>query len=210
MSRKLALGLIAYALTVAAVFGALYVWSEPATRHWLWIGAAVGALGIGICTLALSTLRYLWRFARPSSNAYPQPLQVTQVNASWIRAGHPIFSYAPYTASPDMHTGENGIWRCEGPASFDWHFEACDEVVYILSGAVEVEYLSRRFVLKPGDSATFFAHTQATWHVSGHVQKAYALYLPNFAVRCYRRLFTSIYSTPQRARAASLDVQSNL
>lgn len=145
-------------------------------------GAALALLATG----AYETVRYLAASPAVSTQAVDKPLGEFSVNPRWILAGQPVFRGAETLRSADGQT-VSGLWLCEGPTSFEWHF-AADETVHLLEGGVEVEYLGRRFSLSPGDTATFHAGTKAVWHVPTHAKKAYTLHQPGVAVRAWRKL----------------------
>jgi len=97
-----------------------------------------------------------------------------------------VFRGAETVRSPDGRV-VSGLWACEGPTSFVWHFSH-DETVHLLEGRVEVEYQGRRFSITPGDTASFLAGTKAVWHVPHHAKKAYVLHQPSWLVRAWRKL----------------------
>ena len=129
---------------------------------------------------------YMLRMPEASTQDQPRPLRETQVEPSWILSGKPVFKFAEFFKSPDGRS-ISGIWSCEGPASFEWHFRA-DETVHILEGRVEIDYQGRRLVLEPNDTATFHEGTRAIWHVPEYIKKSYTLQHPNRVVRSMRRL----------------------
>jgi uncharacterized cupin superfamily protein len=146
------------------------------------VGAALALTAMA----GVESIRYLRGAPAPSVEAVERPLGVFQVNPSWILSGKPIFRGAETMRSPDGRV-VSGLWACEGPTSFVWHFSH-DETVHLLEGQVEVEYQGRRFSITPGDTASFHAGTQAIWHVPGHVKKAYTLNQPGWLVRAWRKL----------------------
>jgi uncharacterized protein len=79
-----------------------------------------------------------------------------------------------------------GQWACDGPTTFEWRFGS-DETVHLLEGRVEVNYRGERFVLNPGDTATFHAGTRATWHVPAYARKVFVLQEPSRLVHWWRR-----------------------
>ena len=87
----------------------------------------------------------------------------------------------------------SGIWECTGPAQFEWHYPV-DESIYILEGAVQIEYLGKKFTLNAGDSTHFAAGTVAKWTVPERVKKTYAIYEPGRLVRLMRRIFGPVAS----------------
>lgn len=145
-------------------------------------GMLTGLLGV----TTWSALTYLWHTPPPSANAHHRPLQETTVNPHWIKAGNPVFRFAEYFRSPDSRH-ISGIWSCEGPATFEWHFNG-DESVHVLEGRVEIDYQGSKFVLKPGDTAMFHEGTRAVWHVPEYIKKSYTLHSPNRLVRGARKV----------------------
>jgi uncharacterized cupin superfamily protein len=145
-------------------------------------GALVALLGV----VAWLSVVYLWRMPSPSALAMHRPLQVTQVDPSWIRSGNPVFKFAEYFRSPDERT-ISGIWSCDGPTTFEWQFNA-DEAVHVLEGRVEIDYQGHHFVLETGDTAMFHEGTRAVWHVPEYIKKSYTLQSPNRVVRSWRQL----------------------
>lgn len=150
------------------------------------LGATVALTGVAVWDAG----RTLAHGAPPSVDAVERPLTGFEVDPSWVREGHPNFRATETQRSPDgRHI--SGLWACDGPTTFEWTF-ALDETVHLLEGRVEVEYLGRRFVLEPGDTATFHAGTRAVWHVPQHAKKAYALHHPGKLVLLWRRLLASL------------------
>jgi uncharacterized cupin superfamily protein len=113
-------------------------------------------------------------------------MQPLTVSPDWIKSGTPVFKICEYGASPDKRSA-SGTWSCEGPATFEWHYDA-DDSIMVLEGRAEIDYLGQHFVLEAGDSATFYAGTQALWNVQKYVHKTYMLHQPNYQVRWSRRL----------------------
>lgn len=148
--------------------------------------------GVGGATLAVAALVayesvvYHVGSPPPSAAAAARPLGEFSVNPGWILAGQPVFRGVETLRSADGKV-ISGLWACEGPASFVWHFGA-DETIHLIDGQVEVEYLGRRFSIAPGDTATFHAGTQATWHIRSHAKKAYTLHEPGWLVRAWRKV----------------------
>lgn len=63
------------------------------------------------------------------------------------------------------------LWDCTA-GRFTWSFGSCDEIVHIVSGAVEItDQEGTTFRLVEGDVAAFRANTRATWYVEDHVRK---------------------------------------
>ena len=155
------------------------------TRRTL-IGVTAGAVLALTAMAAVDSIRYHRGAPAASVQAVERPLGVFQVDPSWILSGKPVFRGAETMRSPDGRV-VSGLWACEGPTSFVWHFSH-DETVHLLEGRVEVEYQGRRFVITPGDTASFHAGTQAVWHVPEHAKKAYTLHQPGWLVRAWRKL----------------------
>jgi uncharacterized protein len=155
------------------------------TRRTL-IGVTAGAMLALTAMAAVDSIRYHRGAPAASVQAVERPLGVFQVDPSWILSGKPVFRGAETMRSPDGRV-VSGLWACEGPTSFVWHFSH-DETVHLLEGRVEVEYQGRRFVITPGDTASFHAGTQAVWHVPEHAKKAYTLHQPGWLVRAWRKL----------------------
>lgn len=135
---------------------------------------------------AVDSIRYFRGAPPPSTQAVERPLGEFRVDPNWILSGQPVFRGSETVRSPDGRI-VSGLWSCDGPASFVWHF-GHDETVHLIDGQVEVEYLGRRFTILPGDTATFHAGTKAVWHVPEHATKAYTLHQPGLLVRAWRRL----------------------
>ncbi len=146
------------------------------------IGGVLAALGFS----AFNAARYLYQVPEPSQQATDHSLTPIQIPPSWIKSGKPTFLYTQYASSPDGKTA-TGIWSCEGPATFEWQFGS-DEVVHVLDGRVEIDYLGQHFVLEPGSTAFFQAETRAVWHVPKYMRKSFTLYHPNRPVRWVRKL----------------------
>jgi uncharacterized protein len=147
------------------------------------VAASVCLLGV----LGYETMRFVTTSPDLSSAAAARPLQEVQVDPSWIKAGTPTFAQVEIARSPDGRT-TNGLWSCEGPTTFVWQF-AVDEVVYVLEGEVEIDYLGRNFVLHPGDTAVFHGGTSATWTIEDRLKKAYTLHNPGPLGRLWRSIF---------------------
>jgi uncharacterized cupin superfamily protein len=125
--------------------------------------------------------------APPSNLAVQRPLGPFPVDPSWVKMGTPNFRGNEIAHSPDGKS-VTGLWACDGPSTFEWRFGA-DETVHLLEGAVEVDYLGRRFTLKPGDVATFHSGTRAVWHVPVHAKKVYTVHQAGRLVRLWRTVF---------------------
>lgn len=91
--------------------------------------------------------------AHGSAVAHSMPLQPVTDATATVQSGQPGFRAAHYTVSPGRHSG-SGIWACDGPSTFQWHF-ASDEVVYLLEGEVQVRYRGEQFTIQPGQTAVF-------------------------------------------------------
>jgi uncharacterized protein len=150
------------------------------------ISALAGAALAVTAMSAADSIRYHQGAPAPSVEAVERPLGVFQVDPSWILSGRPVFRGVETVRSPDGDV-VSGLWACDGPTSFVWHFSH-DETVLLLEGLVEVEYQGRRFRIEPGDTASFHAGTQAVWHVPQHAKKAYTLHQPGLLVRAWRKL----------------------
>lgn len=147
-------------------------------------GIALGAAASSAAVPGYEALRYLSR--PPSATVEPvkKPLLRFWVDPSWVHSGVPDFRHAEMGRSPDGRT-ISGLWACDGPSTFEWAF-SMDETLILLEGTVEVEYLGKRFTIRPGESATFLADTKAVWHVPRHMKKAYTVYSPHRVVRLWR------------------------
>jgi uncharacterized protein len=141
-------------------------------------------------SVAVDTYRYLFGGAPASTGAEPKPLQGFSVDPGWVKSGQPNFRNAETMRSPDGKT-VTGLWSCDGPSTFVWTFHS-DETVHLVEGLIEIDYLNRSFTLRPGDTATFHAGTQATWHVPRHATKAYTLQEPGRVVKLLRRMFPEV------------------
>lgn len=124
--------------------------------------------------------------ASPSVRAEQRGLMPMAVEPSWVTSGVPNFRATETVRSAD---GREliGQWACDGPSTFEWRFGS-DETVHLLEGRVEVSYRGERFVLNPGDTATFHAGTRATWHVPTYARKVFVLQQPSRLVHWWRRL----------------------
>lgn len=151
------------------------------------IAAAITAALLVLGFLGFETARFVAASPDLSTDAAVKPLEVVQVEPSWIKSGSPIFSQVEIARSPDGRT-VNGLWACQGPTTFEWQFNA-DEVVYVLEGEVQVNYQGKDFALHPGDTATFHGGTRSTWTVPSYVKKAYTLHNPGPLGRFWRDTF---------------------
>ena len=150
------------------------------------LGMVLGVLLASAAALAYDACRYLAASAPASATAVEKPLLGFSVDPGWVKSGTPHFRNSETTRSPDGKT-ISGLWACDGPSTFEWRFHM-DETVHLLEGQVEVDYQGRHFTLRPGDTATFHAGTQAVWHVPRNAKKAYTLYQPPRLVSLWRRL----------------------
>ena len=162
------------------------------TRRWRSLFMLVSA---GTVTLSLVFTVQLLN-ARPAymdykddlAQAVSMPLKPSAIPASWIASGSPKFSSNRFTESIDG-SSHSGLWECTGPGEFTWHYTE-DEAIYVLEGGAEVEYLGRKFTIKPGDATRFAAGTTAKWVVPDHIKKTWILYEPGTLVRMMRRIFS--------------------
>lgn len=158
---------------------------------------ATGAL------LALSLMglweagRYLHRAPAPSAATVNKPLVGFSVDPSWVKSGTPNFRAVETARSADGKS-ITGLWACDGPTTFEWTF-GLDETVHLLEGRVEVDYLGKRFVIQPGDTAVFHAGTKAVWHVPSHAKKVFKLQHPGKLVLAWRRFFPAQAAAPTPA-----------
>ena len=157
--------------------------------------AAIAALG------AYESVRYLMRSAPLSTRAVDRPLGEFDVDPRWILTGDPVFKGTELARSPDG-SSISGLWACEGPTTFEWHFGS-DETVHLLEGRVDVEYMGRKFSIVPGGTATFHAGTKAIWHVPTRAKKAYTLHQPNLLVRAWRKASRLWPSEPPHLSSAA-------
>lgn len=170
-------------------------------KRW-WAGAwLLGVLSGVVLLEAWAAWRYLTFMPNPSSSATALPLTLLQQAPATVSAGTPRFRAAPYAESANGATA-SGIWASDGPATFEWRFGS-DEVVYVLEGQVEVDYLGNQFSLVPGDTAMFLQGTRAVWHVPKHVKKSYKLFNPNALVRLWRRWVQPPQAAPAGASTGS-------
>jgi uncharacterized cupin superfamily protein len=97
-------------------------------------------------------------------------LEAQPIPSDWVEEGTPEASARIFATSPDGGLVV-GAWHCTD-GLFRWHFD-CDEMVYILSGAVEVEHAGQLHALVPGSVALFPVGSTARWRVKGHVRKLF-------------------------------------
>jgi len=150
-------------------------------------GALCAATLAHLVRMKASLLRYRDGVARGQSI----PLEPYAVPSAWIRAGSPVFRSNVFGSSYDKSTS-SGLWECIGPAQFEWHY-GTDESIYILEGSADVEYLGKKFTLRPGDRTHFVLGTKARWSVVERVRKCYTLYEPVWLVRKMRRLMRMLH-----------------
>ena len=113
-------------------------------------------------------------------------LQPDPIAPSWLISGSPIFRTAVFQHSLNWDTW-SGIWECIGPATFVWQYSV-DEVIYVLEGSADIEYLGKKFTLHPGDSTRFVAGTIATWVVPDRVKKTFRIEKPRPLIKAMRDL----------------------
>jgi uncharacterized cupin superfamily protein len=111
--------------------------------------------------------------SRLTATLLPKPdeaLDSFPVPAAWIEAGTP-----QATARILIESGDGGlvagVWHCTA-GTFQWHFE-CDEIIYVLDGAVEVEHEGKRQHFGPGSLVFFPLAAVTRWHVKEHVRKLF-------------------------------------
>lgn len=157
-------------------------------KKYLW-PAVVGAVVALAAAKAWQTGSYLMQAPPASASAAPLPMAPFTTDPRWvkIKSGTPNFRASEITRSADGST-QVGQWACDGPTSFEWSF-GLDETVFLLDGLIEIEYLGRKFTLKPGDSATFLAGTKATWTVPQKAHKVFVLHDHGYALKAWRKLF---------------------
>lgn len=160
--------------------------SEVAMRRAVWIGVLVGVVLGAMLVHAWEGVRYARGLPVVISGPRSVLLAPVEAAPAQVLSGTPNFRAAPFAHSPDRRSS-SGIWACDGPTTFDWSFGS-DEVVHVLEGRVDVTYQDRQFTLLPGDTAVFYAGTQARWHVSQHVRKSYTLYHPGWITRLLRAM----------------------
>ena len=117
-------------------------------------------------------------------------LKPDPVPSSWIISGSPKFKFAVYMDSPH-HNSVAGTWECTGPGTFAWHYDL-DEVIYVLDGSADIEYLGKRFTLRAGDSTRFTAGTSAIWHVTDHIRKVYSIHYVSRTKTALRKLIVGV------------------
>ncbi|MFZ6774267.1 cupin domain-containing protein [Undibacterium sp. SXout7W] len=135
-----------------------------------------GMTGIALTLAAIGSyeaLRHVNNIAPASSSVVSAPVQPFEVDPSWVKEGTPNFRATEFFKSSDNKTS-SGIFECDA-STFEWHYQL-DEAVYILEGAVEIDYQGKKLHLKPGDTAFFRAGTTALWHVPQHIKKTWTLY----------------------------------
>lgn len=146
------------------------------------IGALVATFIAYLARAKNGYLRYNEKLAKHES----VPLGLYEIPASWITSGSPVFRSNVFAAAHDKSSA-SGLWECTGPGAFEWHYGR-DESIYVLEGFAEVEYLGRKFTLRPGDCTHFAAGTTSRWVVTERIKKSYTLYDPGWVVRKMRRV----------------------
>ena len=114
------------------------------------------------------------------------PMTRVSLPQQWIISGSPAIRANSFGSSHDS-SAISGVWECDGPAKFEWHY-VTDEAIYILEGTAEIEYLGKKLLLTAGDRTQFAAGTKAIWTVPNRVKKAYLLHDPGRLVRMMRKL----------------------
>lgn len=111
--------------------------------------------------------------SRLTASLLPKPgeaLDSFPVPAAWVEAGAP-----EATARILLESGDGGlvagVWHCTA-GTFQWHFE-CDEIIYVLDGAVEVEHEGQRRLFEPGSLVFFPLGARTRWRVDSHVRKLF-------------------------------------
>jgi uncharacterized cupin superfamily protein len=117
--------------------------------------------------------------------AADEELSAQPIPELWIEAGAPRATARFLAVSGDRGLVV-GVWECSA-GSFRWHFE-CDEVVYVLSGGVEVEHAGERHLLEAGSLAFFPVGAVTRWHVAGAIRKLFVQRYPTPHVRRLLRL----------------------
>ena len=145
------------------------------------VATVVGLLMVG--GLAFQVMRG-HQMHPPSLTAAPMVPVV--IDPSWVIDGVPVMRAAVFSSSRDGKE-LSGIWECDGPTKFEWHF-GTDEAIYVLEGAVTVEVGGATRAFGPGDIAFFPAGTASLWNVPVHVKKAFTLHEPGKPIRWLRKL----------------------
>lgn len=112
-------------------------------------------------------------------------LGASQIDPSWIISGSPKFRLTVFDNATHQDTF-SGIWECTGPGKFKWEY-GVDEVIYILDGSAQIEYLGKTLALGPGDSIKFVSGTTALWTVSDHVRKTFTIHGAGRTIRGLRK-----------------------
>lgn len=144
-----------------------------------------GALAVA-AMLAYEAYREVADSAPASLASVQKPLMSFSVDPSWIISGTPNFRNTETVRLPDGKS-VSGLWACDGPSSFVWTFYM-DETIHLLEGKIDIDYQNRHFSMRPGDTATFHAGTNAVWHVPEHAKKSYTLHHPGRLTLLWRRL----------------------
>lgn len=149
--------------------------------------AVLGGAGLALTgVMLLDTARDASGAVPASTRALATAMTPVPIDPSWVRSGTPKVSMNVTAVSPDGRT-VSGLWACDGPTTFEWHFGS-DETVVVLEGSVDIEYLGQRFTLRAGDTATFRAGTTAVWHVPERVKKMFTLQHARAPLRAWRRV----------------------
>ncbi|QDL55819.1 cupin domain-containing protein [Rhodoferax aquaticus] len=142
------------------------------------IGALCSAAGLSV----YSAYQHVSHRPAPSAQAVAMPLAPLAIDPTWVKSGAPNFKSLEFGASTDA-SSSSGLFQADGASSFVWQY-GLDEAIYILEGGVDIEYLGKRFTLKVGDTAFFYAGTSATWNVhAGGVKKTWTIYKPSKLAR---------------------------
>jgi uncharacterized cupin superfamily protein len=151
--------------------------------------AIVGAAIALVAVKAWNVGNYLARSPGASASAEHRTMAPFATDPRWvkIKSGVPNFRASEVTRSADGTTFV-GQWACDGPTTFEWSF-GLDETVFLLDGLIEIEYLGRKFTLKPGDTAKFLAGTKAIWTVPEKAHKVYVLHDHGYALKAWRKVF---------------------
>ena len=155
---------------------------------WIVVGVLL-AWGAHASVDAVRFVRAERETLRKVSTVQVGKLAPSQMNKDWVKKGSSTFNIYSYASTPDAST-QSGVWECEGPKVFDWHFHG-DETVYILEGYVRIDFEGETMELGPGNVAFFPAGSSATWHVPQRVRKAYNITHPTRLQRIVRHLIST-------------------
>jgi uncharacterized cupin superfamily protein len=162
-----------------------FVWDDLYLLAFSFMGL-LGGLSAAVVAYLVHVKSSFLRYRQGVAQRSGMPLEPYTVSTDWIVSGSPVFRSNVFGNSHDKSTA-TGLWECAGPAEFIWHY-GTDESIYILEGSADVEYLGRKFTLRPGDCTHFVLGTTAKWSVTDRVKKCYTLYEPGRLVRKVRRL----------------------